>query len=64
VGTVVRTSEDEAPVGLVSVINTHAHRGRSDVKQLVSFLKNRCADKDVKSKLEKVRVLPDATGRD
>eukprot|EP00241_Pyramimonas_parkeae_P021757 CAMPEP_0114312440 /NCGR_PEP_ID=MMETSP0059-20121206/20436_1 /TAXON_ID=36894 /ORGANISM="Pyramimonas parkeae, Strain CCMP726" /LENGTH=244 /DNA_ID=CAMNT_0001436835 /DNA_START=27 /DNA_END=758 /DNA_ORIENTATION=+ len=52
VGTVVRTSEDEAPVGVVSVINMHLKRAESYVQQIAAHLLGKCADKAAKAKLE------------
>lgn len=54
VGTVVRTGEDEDPIGVMTVLNTLQHQQQAFMSQIKNFMLARCKDTAVKEKMKKV----------
>lgn len=55
VGTVVRTGEDEDPIGVMTVLNTQQHKQQPFMGQIKQYVLGKCKDAAVKEKLSKVR---------
>ncbi|KAK9806700.1 hypothetical protein WJX73_010128 [Symbiochloris irregularis] len=52
VGTVIKTAEDEDPLGLISVLNLETHRQLQCLRQIRAFLQRGCSDEIQISRLE------------
>mmetsp|Transcript_15350 Transcript_15350/g.18500 ORF Transcript_15350/g.18500 Transcript_15350/m.18500 type:complete len:402 (+) Transcript_15350:127-1332(+) len=51
VGTIIRTSEDEAAVGLVSCLNLQKHKGSECMKEVLAYMQSKCSNKETKAQL-------------
>ena len=53
-GTVVKTSEEDDPIAVFTVLNTSRHAGQDWLKQLHEFLRSKCTDKTILAKMDQV----------
>jgi len=44
VGTVVRTGEDEDPIGVMTVLNTHQHKQQPFLQQIRQYMVDKCGE--------------------
>ncbi len=51
-GTVVKTSEEDDPIAVFTVLSTSRHAGQEWLKQLREFLQSKCTDKTLGAKME------------
>ena len=51
-GTVVKTSEEDDPIAVFTVLNTSRHAGQDWLKQLHEFLRSKCTDKTILAKMD------------
>lgn len=54
VGSVVKTSEDDDPIAVMTVFNTRVHRDKPHMRQVREFVAGRCPDAATKAKLLQV----------
>ncbi len=57
VGTTVKTSADDDPIGVITALSLQRYHQLDCLKELHHFLVKQCRDKEVKPKLEKVRLV-------
>ena len=55
VGTVIKTAEDEDPLGVISVLNIQSHQLLKPLQQLKSFLQSKCPQGE-QSQFQEVRM--------
>jgi len=54
VGTVVRTGEDEDPIGVMTVLNTHQHKQQPFMQQIRQYMVDKCSEAAAKDAIIKV----------
>lgn len=59
VGTVVKTSEADDPIGIITVLNLQRYSTAGCLQEIEKFLLKHCKDADVEAKLEKVTKSTD-----
>ena len=54
VGTVVKTAENDDPIGVLTALSLARHRDRGCMREIRQFLLKRCKDADLAAKLQEV----------
>ena len=57
VGTVVKSGEDEDPIGVASVLNLHRYRDLECLQQIAAYLTEHCSDTKLKQQLTAVGTI-------
>lgn len=55
VGSVVKTSEEDDPIAVFTVLNTVGHKEQEWMKQMQNFVAKSCKEESLKKKLAEVR---------
>jgi hypothetical protein len=54
VGTIMRTSDNETPVGLITAINLHKKKSLGCITEITAYMLEKCSNADTKQKLSQV----------
>lgn len=57
VGTTVKTSEEDDPIGVITALNIQRYHKLSCLKEVCQFLLKQCQEEQLKAKLQEVRRM-------
>lgn len=57
VGTTVKTSEEDDPIGVITALNIQRYHNLSCLREVCQFLLKQCQEEQLKAKLQEVRRM-------